>query len=79
MEIKITTCQSCGLPLEDPSLHACGDVEIPYCVRCVTPHGRLSSEEQVKAQLIKFYTESLKMKKKDAEKKAEKKLALMFT
>jgi hypothetical protein len=67
------------MPLEDVSMHACGDIEIPYCIRCVTPHGILSSEEEVRSQLVRFYTESLKMKIGEAQKKADKKIAAMFT
>ncbi len=79
MGLKITNCQSCGLPLENPEQHACNDLEIPYCVRCITPHGLLGSKDQIKAQLVKFYTDSLKMKKVDAQEKADAKIALLFS
>jgi hypothetical protein len=63
------------MPLEDPSQHACGDVENPYCIRCTTPHGILKSREQVRQQLIRFHMDSLGMTREVAEKKTDEHMA----
>ena len=79
MSSKAKVCQNCGVFLEDPSHHACGDVEIPYCVNCNTPHGILDSKERVKPQLVKFYKKSLNLSEEEATNKANKKIDLLFS
>ena len=79
MASKGIDCKCCGMLLEDSSQHACSDDEIPYCTRCVSPQGALLSKDQAKAQLERFYVESLKMGKKEAQKKADSKVAAMFS
>ena len=79
MSSKAKLCQNCGIFLEDPSHHACGDVEIPYCVNCTTPHGNLGSKEQVKSQLFRFYQKSMNLSEEDASEKADKKIDSLFS
>lgn len=79
MSLNIINCRCCGMPMDDPSHHACEDVDIPYCVRCVTPHGNLGSKEQVRAGLVKFYTTNLGLEPEEARKRAEEKTALIFS
>jgi len=79
MSLKITNCQCCGKPLEDPVHHACEDVNIPYCAECATPHGNLGSREEVRAELVRFYTTNLGLKPEEAQERAEEKAALIFS
>ncbi len=57
--------------MEDPSEHACSDVENPYCTYCANPHGALLSKEKIREQLIGFHMKSLGMTRAEAEKKTD--------
>ncbi|RMF90796.1 MAG: hypothetical protein D6733_02860 [Methanobacteriota archaeon] len=75
--MTVKTCQSCGMPMESPAHHACGDEKSPYCVHCTTPNGVLKSREQIREQLIRFHMESLGMTREEAEEKTDEHMAKM--
>ncbi|MFV2041456.1 MAG: zinc ribbon domain-containing protein [Candidatus Hydrothermarchaeales archaeon] len=71
MDVRIVNCRSCGMPMEEASQHACGEVESLYCTYCTTPNGVLKSREQIREQLVRFHMESLGMTREEAEAKTD--------
>ena len=41
-------CESCGMPMQDASMHGGNDVENPYCDYCTDKDGKLKSREDVR-------------------------------
>lgn len=76
-DTRIERCAKCGTELLERSHHVCEDEEIPYCTRCVTPHGLLESIDQVEAQLTTFYRESLGLSEDEAKRKTQEKIDLL--
>jgi len=47
-------CIACGMPMNDPSDFAMGDVEKDYCVHCARPDGTMQSYEEKLDSLTAF-------------------------
>lgn len=44
-------CISCGMPMTQPTDHACGDTSRAYCRHCATDDGRMASFQQTSRRL----------------------------
>jgi hypothetical protein len=53
----MTTCDSCGMPLESPADHALGDVENPHCKHCA-PDGVLQPFEERFERMVQWTVRS---------------------
>jgi len=47
MTEKCPSCGSCGMPLDRPDDHACGDVRIPFCRYCTDAAGELRPYDEI--------------------------------
>lgn len=48
------TCIACGMPMNDPSDFAMGDVNRDYCKYCARPDGSMQSYDEKKRGLTAF-------------------------
>ncbi len=48
------TCIACGMPMENPSDFAMGDVEKDYCIHCTRPDGSMQSYAEKLESLSAF-------------------------
>jgi len=48
------TCIACGMPMENASDYAMGDVEKDYCKFCARPDGSMQSYEEKLSSLTDF-------------------------
>lgn len=66
----MTTCISCGMPMEEAKDFALEDTTKNYCVYCARPDGTMKSYEEAKAGMIHFITKTQGIDSSVAEKSA---------
>ncbi len=47
-------CESCGMPMDDPSDFGGGKTDNKYCIHCCDEAGTLKSREEVRSGMIQF-------------------------
>ena len=75
--VVLTICESCGMPMENPSDHGGGNLENQYCKHCTDPNGKLKSRAEVKAGIIKYMMKTEKRGEEDARKLVEEHMKRM--
>jgi hypothetical protein len=47
-------CDACGMPMTQPSQHAKGDPENPYCIYCTNAAGDLKPRDEIREGMIQY-------------------------
>jgi hypothetical protein len=64
------------MPLNNPSDHALGNEQNPYCAHCADESGNLKSKEEVREGMINFYTQTEGKTREDAERVVDAHMAM---
>jgi hypothetical protein len=75
MEKTCPSCHSCGMPLEKPEDHACGDINHKFCTHCTDEKGQLKPYAEILTGMANYLVHSQGVDKAAAEQIAKGVLA----
>ncbi len=65
--MDIMNCESCRMPMHNPSDFGGRDVKNRYCKYCTYSNGTLRPRHEVRESMVMFYMRAKRMERKEAE------------